>query len=146
MQGSALIACPLFWYTWDGDERGEGGEREIGRVEILPTPKVMSLDAMAMSPAGGGMIPLGSIRVEKITGTLTLDQLKGITMAGGDHKLHIPERVSFVYEVKEDGRGDEQPEIARFRLASPPFRRAGRMDWVVNLERIDLSSEKTSEP
>lgn len=125
----------LVWTQFAGEERGDGAEKEIGRIELLPTPKVISLDAVAMSPQAAGMVPMGSIRVEKISVTYTLDQLKG-RMLPTPHEAHIPQNVQFYYEVKEDGRGDAQPEVMHFRLAADPFRRAGKIDWVVNLERI----------
>jgi hypothetical protein len=131
----------LVWTTWTGTERGEGQEREFARVEILPTPEVISLDAVAMSPQAAGMLPMGSVRVQKISITNTLDRLKGKSFPT-PHEKHIPDNIGFYYEVKEDGRGDFEPEIARFRLASEPFRKAGNMEWVVNLERIDTLAEK----
>jgi hypothetical protein len=140
-QGLRPYRVALVWTTWTGTERGEGLEKEFARVELLPTPKVISLDSIAMSPQAAGMLPMGSIRVEKISVTNTLDRLKGKSFPT-PHEQHIPDNIGFYYEVKEDGRGDFEPEIARFRLASEPFRRAGHVDWVVNLERLDTLAEK----
>ncbi len=122
--------------VFGGAERGEGTAREISRVELLPCPRVISLDAVAMTPQTAGIVPIGSIRVERISVTYTLDTLKG-RMVPRENEARIPENVSFHYEVYEDGRGDAEPEVMRFRLAADPFRRAGKIDWVVNLERIE---------
>jgi hypothetical protein len=129
----------LVWTQFGGAERGEGTEREVARIEILPAPKVISLDSVALAPQTAGILPMGSIRVEKISVSLTLDQLKG-RMIPVPHEDHIPVTYSFHYEVREDGRGDTAVEIMKFRLASDPFRRAGKIDWVVNLERIGVEA------
>lgn len=128
----------LIWTRWWGDERGEGRETEIKRVEILPNPKVESLDAVAYSPSSAGTIPLGSIRLTGVSvDAFTFDLLEGrhADVIERDDAKTIKGDVSFFYEIVEDGRGDDPPTRARFRLATTPFRRAEKVDWLLVLER-----------
>lgn len=142
----------LVWTRATGDERGEGRDLVQRRFEVLPTPKVDSLDALALSPTAGGMVPLGSVRVSRITASLNEQILRGRIIPSEEELeacgcavrewspdrewSHLPEKWDFFYEVVEDGRGGPNPTRAKFRLASPPTRRAGKIDWVVTLERI----------
>jgi len=128
----------LVWMKASGDERGEGREVEIMRIEILPTPKVTSLDSVALNPTTAGIVPLGSIRVEQVSSTFTADQLTGKIpeVTDGSDAKSIGEKFSFFYEVQEDGRGDDPSPRWRYRLASTPMRRAEKVDWMLVLERI----------
>lgn len=131
----------LVWTRWSGSERGEGNEQEVLRVEVLPTPRVTSLDNVSFSPMHAGVLPVGSLRVDRISvATLpscfptTYDLLRG-HMVPTPHEDQTPEPFEFFYEVIEDGRGDCPPVRAKYRLLSVPFRRAGKVDWTVTLER-----------
>jgi hypothetical protein len=53
-----------------------------------------------------------------------------------EHEDQIPEDVSFYWELVEDGRGDTEPQRAKYRAAATPFRDAGKVQWVVVLERV----------
>lgn len=128
----------LVWTQFSGDERGEGRETEVKRMEILPTPKVENLDSVAMSAFSAGVIEVGSIRVSRISSMFTDDLLRG-RVAGltyGDAK-HLNQRVSFFYEVQEDGRALGGPApLRKYRISTEPYRRAGKVDWTIVLERI----------
>ncbi len=126
----------LIWTKWSGEERGIGEETEMKRVEILPTPKVSSLDNVTFSYFHSGTLPVGSVKVEEISAaTFTEDILRGHTLPTGLVD-HIPEPWNFFYEVVEDGRGDDPPVRPKFRLLNTPFRRAGKLDYTIMLERI----------
>lgn len=133
----------LTWTKWTGAERGEGEENMIYRVEILPTPKVISLDAIAISPYHGGTLPMGSFRVEEISiCNFTEDILLGKALPNIDlpfgedaREKHIPQPFEFFYEVVEDGRGDCPAKRVRCRPMNMPFRRADQADWTIMLER-----------
>lgn len=132
----------LVWTLWSGIERGEGTERVVKRIELLPTPKVTDLTAVATSPFSAGTLPLGSIRVEEISAfTYTQDVLVGKAYPDG-HEDAIPEDVSFEYEVVEDGRGDPQPVRAKYRVSTTPYRAAGRVQWMVLLERVSEDNNR----
>jgi hypothetical protein len=142
----------LVWERATGDERGEGKQVVMRRFELLPVPKVESLDALSLSLTAGGVVPLGSVRVSRITASLTKDILNGDSIpsvdqiAGCGCKVdtwaldkewdHLPVKWTFYIEVVEDGRGDDTPTRQKFALASPPVRRAGKMDWTMVLERV----------
>lgn len=130
----------LVWEQSSGSERGSGVETEVQRIEILPTPKVDSLDAVMMDPRFAGSLPVGSIRVSRVSSSFTEDLLRGKR----DHRS-IPDDISFFYEVVEDGRGDDLPVRMKYRLASTPVRRAGKVDWLLILERISEDNSRTGQ-
>lgn len=67
----------LVWTRWGGLERGEGHETILAQVPILPRPKVIDLTSVSLSAYSAGLLPVGSVRVEEITGQLTEDVLMG---------------------------------------------------------------------
>jgi hypothetical protein len=136
----------LVWTTWDGAERGEGNEVELSRMELLPTPRVTGLDAVAMQSFSAGVLPEGSIRVELVSVLYTEAQLNGFIVPPSERCLAPlvwnppPPNGSFFYEVVEDGRGDVLPTRQKYRLASQVWRREGRVSWSFVLERISEDS------
>lgn len=152
----------LVWTRWSGEERGEGVENEYARVEILPTPRVADLTAIAFDPRSGGVLPVGSLRVDRISAQFTEDILEGrkipvVSPGGGIHcaptspstttehsgeDLAIDEPFAFFYEVIEDGRGDNPPEREKFRIAASPYRNEGYVEWGVILEQINENNDR----
>lgn len=140
--------CYLVWQKWNGSERGEGTPTEARRIQILPNPKVEDIAAVSLGLFGIGMIPVGSIRVTRISASrFTQDMLTG-KWVPTQHENTIPEPYSFFYEIVEDGRGDDPPVRAKYRLLSTPFRRAGQVDWTILLEKIseDLGRDGLPKP
>lgn len=134
----------LTWTYWDaGTERGEGDEKLYRRIEILPTPRVTSLDSVSFSIFHAGTLPVGSVKVDRISASaFTEDMLLGKAFPDDPlpfgEKLgekHIPEPYEFFYEIVEDGRGDNPAKRNRFRPLNRPFRRAGKLDFTIMLER-----------
>jgi hypothetical protein len=127
-------------------ERGEGNEVLYARLEILPTPRVASLDAVSFSLFHAGTVPVGSVKVDRISGKeFTADILLGkafpnnaTPMGESPVEKHIPQPFEFFYEVVEDGRGDNPAKRERFRPLNIPMRRAGQLDWSILLERVSL--------
>jgi hypothetical protein len=124
----------LVWSRFTGQERGEGDEKMLARVELLPTPKVSDLSAVTLNPYSGGKLPVGSIRLDEVSLTFTMDELTGKAVPGQQAR-RIPEAVDFFFEVQEDGRGDNPAEIQRYRLLGVPNRREGYVGWSILLER-----------
>lgn len=124
----------LVWSVFDGEERGEGAEREIARVELLPTPRVADLTALQQSPYVAGVLATGTLRLDRISAGFTAAQLSGLEIPGKGQDFDMPRNVDFWYEMREDGRGGDVPVPLRFRLAASPFRAAGKVAWSVNLE------------
>ena len=125
----------LIWTRWSGTERGEGVERVVQTQELLPTPKVASLDNLSFSLMHAGTIPIGSVSLTGVSLTYTEDLLRGLVVPLA-HEDEVPEPFDFFYELVEDGRGDPQPQRQRYRLLKPPFRRAGVVDWSLWLQRV----------
>jgi hypothetical protein len=140
--------CFLTWTKWDAPagERGEGNEQLYARMEILPTPRVRSLDRLSFSLAHGGVIPVGSVQVDRISLTqFTEDVLLGKSLPHNPlpfgevlQEKHIPQPYEFFWEIVEDGRGDNPPKRNRFRPMNKPERRAGKLDYTIMLERVSL--------
>lgn len=152
----------LVWTKWSDAERGEGKELPEARLEILPTPKVVSLDSVSFRGFSGGMIPVGSMRVSEISALFTSDQLRGIAIpspafawendpprptsamclpARIDDK-GLPDPLDFYWEVQEDGRGDDPAERMKFRLMSQPYRHADAVAWEVMIERTGPDAKR----
>jgi hypothetical protein len=126
----------LTWSKYSGQERGEGNENIVARVELLPTPMVTDLTSIVLNPYSAGVLPVGSVRVDKIAVTYTMDQLMGKAVPGQHRGDKVHEPYDFCYEIVEDGRGDDPPMRQKFRLFGMPNRKEGDVCWVVLLERI----------
>jgi hypothetical protein len=72
----------MVWTRSTGEERGEGYERVLRAVPILPAPKVEDLTTVALQPYNAGILPVGSVRLSAITLQLTEDDLRGRTVPG----------------------------------------------------------------
>ena len=126
----------LVWTKFTGSERGEGNENIISRIELLPTPRVTDLSSITYQPYSAGVLPVGSVRVDKIALTVTMDQLMGKAVPGQLKGAKIEEPYGFFYEIVEDGRGDGVPMRQRFRLYGVPDRREEDVCWSIMLERV----------
>lgn len=136
----------LTWERWTGRERGEGKELLVRRTEILPTPKVEDLASVTFTPFAIGMIPVGSLRVSRISvAAFTQDLLTG-KMVPKEHEEHIPEPYEFFYEVVEDGRGDDPAARQKYRLLSAPYRKAGGVHWQIVLEKVSPDMGRDGNP
>lgn len=137
----------LVWTEWGGAEHGEGTERIEVRHEILPTPRVVDISNVALKPMSAGLVEEGTLRVDRVTVSLTEDVLTGRRKPGpGECWVDADPRADFFYEVVEDGRGDNPADRKRFRLAATPERRAGEQDWVLVLERTAGDMERDGRP
>jgi hypothetical protein len=144
----------LHWIRWSGAERGEGFACSIAKVEILPTPKVDTLDSVSFSIFHAGTIPSGSVRVSEISvqyfnedhlrGLLIPDlewteahgPLPAVSDRAGTNGGTICQPFEFFWEVVEDGRNNRAPEKKAFRLLSNPMLQSERAQWTAMLERI----------
>src|SRR5271157_5930725 len=132
----------LVWTLWSGASRGEGDEREIARMELLPTPRVDGLDAVALRSFSAGILPEGSVRLRSVSVRYTEEQLRGRIVPPVAWRRDavaldpLPRNVSFFYELFEDGRGDAEPARTRYRLASQVWHQEGKVAFTFVLERI----------
>ena len=135
----------LAWHYWTGKERGEGYEKECKRIALVPNPKVEDLSSVALNPFSAGVVPIGTVRLSRISGAYTADVLMG-RMLPKEHEDHIPEKWVFFWEIVEDGRGDDPPLRQKYRPLSQPMRRAGEVDWTIILERVSEDLDRNGEP
>jgi len=136
----------LVWTTWDGEVRGEGTEREYARVEILPTPKVAELTSLQQAAYGAGVLGTGTLRVDRVSETFSAAQLQGLQIPGRRQDEDMPRNIDFWYELREDGRGSDEPVPARFRLAATPYRGAGRVCWTLVVEQANEPTQADRQP
>lgn len=154
----------LVWTQWGGEERGEGDEVVLAELEILPTPNITDMTAVMFNPYSAGVLPVGSIRVDRISSRYPEELLVGkVEPAAEATGRDIREPFDFFWEVTPDDRGEyPAPDCTgagvaptlgasrlnrrRYRLLSNPFRRAGQVDWTAVLERAseDRSYTKRS--
>lgn len=144
-------------------ERGDGTERLIARVELLPAPRVQDMTGLLRRSWSVGTVPEGSVRVDRISShAYSDDELRGVRIPasfgerqpldprwaqegpGGDQQYAGP--VDFFYEVVEDGRGDDPAIRRRFRLLSDPMRDPGGAQWIVALQRADRDMGRDGQP
>ena len=136
----------LVWTRFDGEERGEGTERLLAKVEILPTPKVGELTSLQNLGFSAGSLSTGSLRVDNISSGFTLAQLTGLQVPGQGQQADMPADVDFFYELVEDGRGGDRPVPLRMRLAAQPVRLPGNVSWTVVLEKQEEALQADGRP
>lgn len=136
----------LVWTRFTGEERGEGTEIEIGRHEILPTPKVGELTSLQNLGYSAGVLSTGTLRVDNISAGLTRAQLVGLEIPGRGQAFEMPPDVDFWYELIEDGRGGDTPVPARFRIASEPVRIPGNVSWSIMIEKQEEPLQRDNRP
>ena len=138
----------LVWTAWSGSERGEGTERELVRVALLPTPQVKDLTSIALSPYSAGKLPVGSIRVDEISaGRYTEDLLRGLKLPDG--AALDERRMDFTWEVREDGRNLAPGQLAerkKFRVMAGPHLSACCTQYSVVLERASKDPSRGGAP
>lgn len=132
--GARPYRVVMVWGKWTGVNRGEGTFSVFREMEILPTPKVSTLDSVTFSVFHAGTIPAGSVKLSEISTRYTADELQG-RMVPTLHSDQLPQPWVFYYEVREDGRGDAEPVRRRFRLLSDPTLDAENVQWTLMLER-----------
>jgi hypothetical protein len=127
----------LVWQVWSGSEVGEGDVTTVAECELLPTPLLSTMDAVALDPRSAGILPIGMLRITEVSiDRYTRDRLWGLDIPGVGRFDHIPPLYSFFYEVREDGRGDCPPWRMKYRLANEPHRMTEQLMWQFAIERI----------
>ena len=153
----------LVWTRSQGAESSRGDESVIARVEILPTPRVSDVTALSRRPWTVGVLPEGTLRVDRVSVLYTFDQLSGLVIPDASPPRPGPARgeqvsegsaltptnnaqVAFFYEMVEDGRGDSPAGRERFRLFSKPSRDAGAVSWSLLLEPQSEPTDRSGSP
>jgi len=163
----------LVWSRWTGGERGEGNERVLLRLPLLPIPKVEDLASINKVLFSAGTLPVGTVRISQLNPLLTADAMLGKTMPCDCQELRdavmagraarnlnleavkfeeTPEPYEFFWEIHEDGRTlpitgpHSQPVRHRFRPLSEPFLQADRFQWNILLERVSEDYGRDGKP
>jgi hypothetical protein len=142
--GLRSVRAFLVWTKYTGEERGEGREVEVHRVEMLPTPKVSDLSSITLNPYSAGVFPVGTVRLDLISAAFTREQLMGRELPASEQpNTAIAEPYDFFYELVDDDRTTQNPLRAKFRPLSAPARREGNVCWSIMLERV--SEDRTTQ-
>lgn len=124
----------LVWTRWTGGEHGAGVERELRRVELLPSPAVRtSVQRTLLNP---GVFPTGTVSVSKVSATYQGAMLTGEQPPAGQPGEGLSKPWDFFYELRTDGRQGDSPVSKRYRLADDPSMLPGNMEWVFALAPI----------
>ncbi len=146
--GARPYRVELVWTTWTGAERGEGTEREIARLELLPTPQVTDLTSVALNPYSAGKLPVGSVRLSEVSaGRYTEDLLRGLRLPDGSELDE--QRMDFYVDVHEDGRNlapGASAERKRFRVMAGPHLSPCCTQYALVLERTSKDPSRDGAP
>ena len=135
----------LVWTVFTGEKRGAGEERVLERHEVHPRPRV-DFGSITRNPTLIGIVAAGSTRVDEVTLRYTFDALQGLELPNGRALPADRGKVSFFYEVVEDGRGDDPPERPRFRLFNKPVRESENAQWSLILEPVSDQMQRSGQP
>lgn len=128
----------LVWFQWTGEQIGEGERQEVRREEILPTPE-LTLNTRFMW-MNAGRVEDGQFMLRRVDPTLGEALLSGKLHPGLVTGSPCPNEggppTSFLFLVREDGRSGDDVVERWFTLASMPYRRAGALDWDVQLTQV----------
>lgn len=158
----------LTWVRWTRDTNADGivagtemdlldGERGVGRAvvvreeEVLPTPRITSLNAVRKELDVTGLTEKGGIAIDQISPRYTEDFLMGLVAPYVDPSdpNNLVTDIEFFWEVQEDRpecyqenpidapRQAERQPRRRFHPAGTPFRAADQFQWIVPLTRAD---------
>lgn len=127
---------------WSGGARGAGVETVTDVHEILPVPKLISLDSLQEIASVVGADEVGSVILSEISGRYTEEILKGQNPDGAP--LATDERLYYEVEfIKPDGTpGDKR----RFNLKGIPTYEAEKMQWVIRLDKARDGRDRQGNP
>jgi hypothetical protein len=114
---------------WSGGHRGRGVEEVLTAQELLPTPKVMSLDGQTWVLHSVGLDEMGDVRVADISPAYTEDMLMG-TGAQGEP---IPKDQQFFWEIVYPRPLPDAPVRRRYTPKSTPDYKPTRFGWSITL-------------
>lgn len=133
---------------------GVGRPVLLQELEILPTPLVGSLNAVAKDFDAVGLTERGGISVAQISNRFSEDLLMGLVdpFRVSDQPDSLIPGVDFFWEIQEnrpagfvspgslgcpDGTQERRSPRRRFHVSGTPERETDRFQWVVNLSRAD---------
>lgn len=130
---------------WSGKRRGEGVETVTSEVEILPTPKVDSIDNLNLQLLDIGTDDAGMLKVREISPRYQENQLRGLNPDGSE----IAQNETFSWEISLS-RGDaEEKKRRRFVIRGVPIYHSssgGALQWHVSLTRAGSDRNASGAP
>lgn len=127
---------------WTGKKRGLGVEEVVSETDILPTPLVIDVGAIAEQLSPFGRNETGALMIEQISHRYTEDFLLGVDPLGRQ-----PGPDEQVYWEVQFYRPDGQPaERRRMRLAQAPFYNPMKLMWTVTLESTNENRQRDGSP
>jgi hypothetical protein len=126
---------------WSEGERGLGIEEIIEETEILPVPKLSSMDGIALQLQSIGIDEIGTTKVSEISGRYTEDQLRGLGPGGEE----LPKDQNFYWEIVFMRTDGEQPR-RRFLPRGVPDYKPTRIQWEVTLLRASRDRQRDGSP
>ena len=132
----------LVHWLWAGP-KGKGIPREISRLEILPTPRVMDMSGVPLTLASIGLTEGGGIKVDKISQRFSEDDLMGRTPDLRDPVRDVTNREGsdFFWEVRETRTTTPPTKPRRFAPANVPMLRRSGMEWSIMLNKQEYTCD-----
>lgn len=130
----------LMHVAWSGGEVGDGNARVVGRVEILPPPRVRSIGSMDEVVRSTGVTEEGAIEIDRISARFTEDDLLGRTLDLQDPNARrtTEDGMDFYWELQETRPSTPLQVVRRFAVQGVPELRRGACEWVVRLTKQDF--------
>lgn len=127
---------------FSGPRRGVGVESVVQELELLPTPKVVSMATLTELVTPVGINEQGTIQLEQVSGRYTEEQLVGV----GPDGAAVAANEAVYYEVEFFRRDGGPSELRRFQRDSIPFFDAGKVQWVVTLVSVVENRTRGGQP
>lgn len=130
---------------------------------------VEDMTGISLQLGAAGVLPVGSVRLKRVSARYAQDLLMGLVMPCDDQVSfesqvkggppinltelairteEVPEPFEFFYEIVEDGRSNEgrDPVRSRFRPLAHPYRKAEEIEWTIILERVSEDMDRDGNP
>jgi len=128
--GLRTYAVKIVHTGWSGPYRGSGQEYVMREMDILPTPKIASLNGLNESLTAVGLDEVGSLQLTEISGRFSEAEVTGVLVNGTP--LDTKGEQAY-YEVSYLRSGT--PIRRRFSVSSVPSYDPEEFQWTVRLER-----------
>jgi hypothetical protein len=137
----------LVHVMWSGGQRGAGKPSEVSRREILPTPKLLDMQATTELLSAFGHTEDGSLVVDKISAKYSEDDLLGWTPDLADPaRPNTGNRgADFFWEIAESRATHPMPMARRYDPQGAPMLRLPG-GWRVSLAKRDADRDPSFLP
>lgn len=126
---------------WTGGKRGMGVEYVKEEIEVLPTPRLSTLDSVTEILQPVGLDEIGYVMLSEISGRYTEDELLGRIKDG----IPLGKDEQVFYEIHFPQK-DGNPGIRRrFLIRAAPFYSAERLQWSIQLQRAHEDRTRAGE-